>query len=389
MSALPIHTRLRELSDALGGEPQVGPAGEYLLVERRYGLEYRHGAARVSDLVGWNDFCGSHFNCRAHTQAIPRESLLFLDTETTGLAGGTGTVAFLIGAATLGDDCVTVRQYLLPDYGDEAALLGALLGEFSGDTHLVTYNGRSFDMPIALNRMIINRVARDIPFAEHIDALFPTRALLRRRIESCSLKNVEARLFGYERIGDIPGHLIPGVYFSWLANGRTDELSVVLEHNRLDILSLALLTGWISRQAFAGGAELSHASDVFSYLHWRARGRDFSAVAALYEQNGQRLREWAEREDLARLGYFLRRAGRVDDASAIWRDLAEGADPIAFGAHDELARYTERSLRDYDAALAHTVCALAIGPRRDADRDRLNRRRKRLMVKLKHSVESD
>src|SRR5438034_1333048 len=171
--------------------------------------------------------------------------LLYLDTETTGLAGGTGTYAFLVGVGFFDGDEFEVQQYFMRDLDDEPALLAALeplLREVDG---LVTYNGAGFDLPLLETRFVLarRRWPGTIP---HLDLLPAARRLWSARLSDCRLVTVELHALGFERAGDLPGALIPSVYFEYLRRKAPGELPRVFEHNRHDVLSLAALTGWVA-----------------------------------------------------------------------------------------------------------------------------------------------
>jgi uncharacterized protein YprB with RNaseH-like and TPR domain len=252
----PDHYQL--MAEHLGGELVSNYAGVYCLVRTRYSRQYRHGALELAPDRSLRPLTRSAFTVQAQPGRVDPSSLLFLDTETTGL-GGAGAVAFLVGCGSLVDNEFEVRQYLIPDYSDETAVLEAVLTELGEDKTVVTYNGAAFDLPLLRGRMIVNRVARDIPTADHIDLLHSARRLFRRRLADCTLTNVERELFDFHRDDDVPGYLIPSIYFDWLSERRLDNMVGVLEHNRLDIVSLWFLVNHIARAFESDGASLDAA----------------------------------------------------------------------------------------------------------------------------------
>ena len=146
------------------------------------------------------------------------EKCLFLDTETTGLSGGAGTVAFLVGAGYVRRGRMTVEQFFMRDYSDEPDLLYRLRALMEQHNCVVTFNGRTFDMPLLQARFVMNRM-RDYPELFHLDLLSPTRRAWKMRIESCRLSNVEQRILGLTRENDLPGAQVPERYFQYLKTG--------------------------------------------------------------------------------------------------------------------------------------------------------------------------
>ena len=173
--------------------------------------------------------------------ALPPAS--YFDTETTGLSTGAGTVIFLAASGRLDGERIRVRQFLLPDYPHEPALLRALTAELRSVERLVTYNGRTFDLPMLAARLTVHGLFRDqatVPDA-HDDLLPLARRLFRRPLGGARLADVEAGVLGVRRISDCAGSEVPARYFGYLAGGSPDILAEVLDHNFQDVVSLALL----------------------------------------------------------------------------------------------------------------------------------------------------
>ncbi|MEP7106231.1 MAG: ribonuclease H-like domain-containing protein, partial [Chloroflexota bacterium] len=165
----------------------------------------------------------------------------YLDTETTGLAGGTGADAFAAALARPVAAGLEVVQFFLPEPAAEPAFLHALQVELSQSPALGTYNGATFDLPLLRTRWVMARMPGDLEHPEHVDLLRLARALLRQRLESCTLRNVELALLGFEREEDLPGAMVPDAYFAYLRRGSSQLLEAALEHNRQDVVSLLYL----------------------------------------------------------------------------------------------------------------------------------------------------
>jgi uncharacterized protein YprB with RNaseH-like and TPR domain len=322
----------------------------------------------------------SAFTVGESDQTVGLRDLLFFDLETTGL-GGAGTVPFLAGCGSLTKSGFEVRQYLLPDYPDERAMLEDLALEMTPDKTLVTYNGAAFDLTLIRERFIINRTDREIETEQHIDLLHTTRRLFRRRLKDCSLVNIERELFGYYRQDDIPGYLIPSVYFDWLSQETVDGIRDVLEHNRFDILSLYFLLLRIV-SVFAGdGANLSDADDVYSLSRLYGRRKRNDKVVAILGDIEDRFAVEAEPDILLYQAQALKRANRWNEALALWKRAARRRSREGFQANIELAKYYEHRGKDLPAALRHALRAERLCPDSRVQREYVLKRLRRLKRK--------
>jgi AraC-like DNA-binding protein len=168
-------------------------------------------------------------------------NVAYIDTETTGLSGGSGTYVFVAAVARPIDCGLRVAQVFLPQPGMEPAFLHALREELEPADSIGTFNGASFDLPVLRTRWVMARMSGELTNAPHIDLLTLVRALYRHRLESCTLRMVEERVLGYERDDPIPSALVPDAYFDYLRAGSLDFLEAAIEHNRLDVISLVHL----------------------------------------------------------------------------------------------------------------------------------------------------
>ena len=212
---------------------------------------------------------------------IDPDGFSFVDTETTGLAGGTGTYAFTVAIARPHPHGIELVQLFLPEPGDEPAFLRALDSELRLTPGIATYNGGSFDLPLLRTRWTLNRMPGELAVGVHLDLLHLSRALLRPRIGSCTLKSVEERLLGFEREGDIAGELIPQCYFDFLRSGWSRDLEVALEHNRQDVLSLQHLLHRLLRRV-RGQDSSMEACDWLALARWLQRRRNRPAAWRAY-----------------------------------------------------------------------------------------------------------
>src|SRR5579863_8294367 len=245
-----------------GGEVETG-LGRHWEMEKLYEQHRRHGSFEISDLAELPAGLFGPISKREIGDAPP-ESWAFLDTETTGLAGGSGTIAFLIGVGRITPEGFRVRQFFLREHGEEASALEALAGHLRQFRVMVTYNGKAFDQPLLETRYRMARARTPFGGLAHLDLLFGARRLWKLRLESCRLVELERRILGVEREGDVPGAMIPQLYFESLRAGNADGLAPVFYHNALDILTLACLCGIVPRAfedpdlvTFEHGAEMA------------------------------------------------------------------------------------------------------------------------------------
>ena len=255
MSALAASTSLRERLARLGGLPRA---------HAQAALEIPRGFERIETPFG-------PAFLREDVLGLPRldpnpGSIAYIDTETTGLSGGSGTYVFAAAVARPIDCGLRLAQLFLPQPGMEAAFLQALSDELAPASGVGSFNGASFDLPILRTRWVMARMHGDLQHPPHVDLLTLVRSLYRHRMESCTLRTVEERLLGYEREDPIAGALAPDAYFQYVHHGPSQMLELVLEHNRLDVISLVHLHSLLLRRLRGADAGMD-ASD------WLALGR--------------------------------------------------------------------------------------------------------------------
>jgi uncharacterized protein len=329
------------------------------------------------------------------------EKWLFLDTETTGLAGGTGTYAFLVGLAWWDAGGLQIEQLFLRDFSEEHSLLHELAARLAERPVLVTFNGKSFDWPLLENRFTMTRAIKVPQLAAHLDLLHPARALWKLRLGSVRLVELERHVLDAERLGwhrtnDVASALIPQFYFDYLRGGTPDPLAGVVKHNQMDLRGLAALFGKINslldeRQSLAAEDSL----DLFGLSKFLQRRGDnerarSTCVKALDAGLPAEFRPRATRE----LAMLAKRSGDGNTALALWHELsldpADGVD-----ACEQLAIHYERRAKDLEQALAFAQLALAkLQRQRPPSRDpyarvRTRRHEEKLMCRverLRHRI---
>ncbi|MDE3153974.1 MAG: ribonuclease H-like domain-containing protein [Acidobacteriota bacterium] len=357
---------------ALGGvfEGATDAATACVVVEREYEGRGRHGddvigeyARQARALIGHAGLLSGRLD------DLVRLPLLFFDLETTGLSGGAGTHAFLVGCGFFDGDAFRTRQFFLTSYAVERRLLTSVATELAGAGALVTFNGKTFDLPVIETRYLFNRLA--VPSADlpHLDMLHPARRMWRglrddesRHVEGedeapsgCSLGALEQAVLGFRRTGDVPGSEIPARYFQYVRTGEAGPLAPVLEHNRLDLLSLAGLTVRALRLIDGGPAAARTARECLAIGRMYERAGRSDDAAGCYE----RAAGWGRGtgvirvEAVRRLAALHRRARRHAEAAGLWEALVRDEDcppGVAREAAEALAIHHEHRSHDLLAA---------------------------------------
>ncbi len=264
--------------------------------------------------------------------------LLYLDTETTGLSTGAGTLAFLVGIGYYDElsSQYIVEQYLMEDYDQEPDLLSRLLATLDRFDTLVTYNGKSFDVPLLEVRYVMNRLHSRLRQMTQLDLLHAARRIYKRRIGSCSLGNMERTLLGIERADDIPGAEIPECFFAYVKDRDPKRMNLVLKHNRQDILSMPLLMGTMLQTLQLRASDYPEDDYSCGRLFLRSRQWDW-AEACLLRASG------SLPEARLELAAYYKRQGRWPEAETIWLAMVEASEGGTLPYH-ELAKYYEHIL---------------------------------------------
>jgi uncharacterized protein YprB with RNaseH-like and TPR domain len=365
------------IEDLVSGEIVVTAHGSHFETERHFAPHHRHGSYEIADLAALSPGLLAALSGGA-IDGVPPERWLFLDTETTGLAGGSGTYAFLVGAGSIGPDGFRVRQFFMRDYSEEASLLDSLTSYMARFDAVITYNGRSYDQPLLETRYTMCRARHPFARMEHLDLLYGARRLFRLRLENCRLSNLENQILGFEREGDIPGEMIPYCYFEYLRSRRANRLPPILHHNVLDIVSLACLTGVIP-EAFRDpmNARARHGTDLLGLARWlQMSGRLDEAHQLFRRAIEMGLPDEHLFAALFAAGAIEKKQGRIHAAVATFTDLSLSPNPFRIRAYEELAMHYEHRERSFAMALECVRAARAIG-----DSAALARRQERLLAK--------
>ncbi len=311
-------------------------------------------------------------------QDVKKDEILFLDTETTGLSHGAGTVAFLVGVGYFEEEYFIVRQYLMRDYDEETFLLQNVLGHLSGKKHLCTFNGASFDMPLLDSRFTMQRM-RNPYRLQHIDLLHVARRVWKMRLKSCRLSRLEEMVLGITREDDLPGALVPERYFQYLKTRDFSLLDDILEHNGQDIISLAHL---LHRLCVLHDAPLTAGKqeDIFSLGKvYEKRGLSEGARVCYRAADKGSLSALAR----ARIAETYRREGNTEMAAGEYEKMIAsrqgGIAPLV-----AMAKICEHKRRDIPSAIEYTRKAMILAADRDGEEmPALQKRFERLMKKAR------
>ena len=364
------------VAEVLDGEWHERSGQRYLVVDRMYVPGYRHGSMALADGLPPSDGMWPRLSLLANGSCGSR--LLFIDLETTGIAGGAGTYAFLVGCGWFAGGTFRIRQFFLSSFTAERALLEAV-GELGADAGtVVTYNGKSFDVPLIETRFALHRLTS--PFGEmpHIDMLHPARRMWRHvqkdvpyndqqqdAPSSCRLSTLEQQLCGYVRDGDVAGFEIPARYFRYVHAGDPRPLAAVLEHNRLDLLSLALVTARAAQLLEDGPTAARSAREALGMGRLYERG----GMMAEAKSSFARAIEFGDADEdlraeaLRAYAMVARRLRQYDDAADAWRrvlGLTECPRLIEREASQALAVHHEHRRRDFVSARDFTLRLLDV-----------------------------
>lgn len=346
------------IEEVIPGATIATPFGEAYLVETQYALGYRHGSIDLCGQPSWKVL--SEWGKVTHLADSPLSQFVFLDTETTGLGGGTGTFAFLVGLGHITGNGFHLIQLLLRGPQEEPALLAGLnqlLDPFQG---VVTYNGKSFDIPLLNARHVLNGLTSPFPNINHIDLLPLARRVWRNRLASRSLGSLEQEIVGIARTQEeVPGWMIPQIYFDYLSSGDARPLEGVLYHNAMDILSLAAVfqhTAELLENPL--GTASPHSLDMIAIARLYEELRLYDQAVTLYEFSLQAgLPEEFFVQTLQRFADLHRKRSEWDKTISLWEKASQHHN---IESCVELAKYYEHQARDYPNALRWTETAMEL-----------------------------
>lgn len=338
------------LREFVSGEEVENEAGKFFLAGEEVRGSHRHGGRNIGENYGFDMKAAALLANDPIIGEFRSADALFLDTETTGLAGGTGTMAFLIGVGWFESGSFFVRQILARDFGEEKAALSYLAEITDRKKFLITFNGKAFDVNLLATRFIMNRLRSVIADLPHLDLLHPSRRILGHRLENSRLSTLEEQILGVEREGDIPGWEIPQRYFDWLKRRDGRLLAAIFEHNRLDVISMANLTAHLTEIITAeASAQNIHADDYLAAasltLHRRSPERTEKILSVFHSSTCTGF----SKDSKKKLAQLYKKTGKINEAAQIWQEMV-ACTPLDFYAVSELAKWLEHHDRDYSRA---------------------------------------
>lgn len=350
---LPIPTKKKiPIESLVAGHEFDTIFGKIFSSNHQYPDQHQHGAVPLKPFTQYKVLC--EWAQASHLADSDISEFVFLDTETTGLSGGTGTIPFMIGAARFIGDQFVLEQFFLRNPAEEKAQLAALSEFVNGARAVVSYNGKSFDLPIINTRYILNRLSNPFDEMDHIDLLHITRRVWKRRLKQCNLGNIEKEILEFYRTDeDIPGYLVPEFYRNYIVDGDASQIAKIFYHNEVDVVSLsALFTTLAAILENPTSENLNHAEDIYS-IGRLMESLDREVLAEqLYASE-----HFLESNDKELILSLLSRA-RINKKNKNYADAL----PLWMQAHHlgsseaalELAKYYEHVAKDYSQALTIT-----------------------------------
>lgn len=329
---------------------------EYVMIrEVRYPIGQQHGAyafAQLHEVISaWEASGRQHPLSAAGRRA---EDLLFFDTETTGLSGGAGNTVFLLGYSRIEGDSVVVRQHFLPSPHAEATLYHSFLEQAHLSSHLVTFNGKSFDWPqVRTRHTLVRDQVPALPTFGHLDLLHGARRLWKEELESCRLAIIEQEKLGVRREDDLPGYLAPIRYFDFLHAKDPEVIEGVLRHNEGDVLSLITLYIHISRLLLEQGEVAASPEECFEIARWYEALGEKEAAMHAYHRVAASDHAWSVRAKLA-IGLLHKKEKQWQQALEIWESCMDTTGYVPEEVYIEAAKVCEHQLKDWEKALYYT-----------------------------------
>lgn len=334
-------------------------AGHCLVRTRTYHIDDKHGGVQLGQI---NDVSAYFLYLAGKDENLLQMDLrrsVFFDTETTGLAGGSGTYIFLTGLGYFENDNFIIKQFFLRDFPDELAMLHAIHNLLKQFTGMVSFNGKSFDWPLLQTRFIYHRIRNEFINPAHFDLLHAARRIWKYRLKDCSLGNLEHEIINIRRENDIPSYLIPQVYFEYLRTKDPQPLGRIFYHNEIDILSLVSLTIMLNQIHQHPIAELNNHTDLKTLAKYYENTNQWHRNIPIYRSLLETEMNLEAKTDIRLLlSFCYKRIGDYENAVTLWEQLLTNGS-FRIEPYEELAKYYEHRVRDYAKAEQITSRALA------------------------------
>jgi uncharacterized protein len=358
--------------------------GETYQVKEYFPSHFRCGEITLTEILNIPTYPAHLLSRDERLKDLDLRKAVFLDTETTGLTGGTGTFAFMIGLGFFKEDGFLIHQLFMRDYSEERASLSLLKEVLEPFQFLVTFNGRHYDIPLLETRFILSRMASKIKEMPNFDLLYPSRKIWKGAYENCRLVTLESELLGMGRSDDVPSEWIPSLYFDYIQTGDAKKIQRVFYHNQMDILSMVALSGRIhliyhDPQAARSRKGIEHFS--LGRLFWDHGHRE--KAIPCFEIALKRCDDDLAWEVMRWLSMAFKKTGQVERARALWEEMVTWPDKKDVFPYIELAKYHEHLLKDFVGALDYVDKAVEQTPAcRKKEIEFLLHRRGRLKQKV-------
>ena len=355
------------MADFLKGQWEQRPSGQVLIVEREFPGQHLHGGLRLEALYSIEpELVSLLARDRSFVDCHP-ENTLFMDTETTGLAGGAGTYVFLVGVGYFQHGKFRVHQLFLPDLESEKVFLEELSDILQGGPqgnsfrYLVSFNGKSYDLNLLSNRYILQRLEQPFSYLNHLDLLYPSRVLWKGCFKDCCLQTLEERILGVHRQGDISSSLIPRTYFNYLRTGQYRPFREVFQHNRLDLLSMVTLLAQAC-QLTREPSEHRWVDPVVAARVYIQNG-EFEQAAVLLKDSSRKEKWQSRKKDiLFHLVQVKKKLGANEEVLSLCHEVMDHHPLPPSDVFEEAAKVLEHHKKELDSALQIVHRALELYP---------------------------
>lgn len=376
-----------ELESIIDGHWTSNGKDKIFISKTRLDYPIRHGKVLIKRKPSFHPFF-PEFNNK-NNSAISADRFIFLDIETTNISAGSSCYVFLIGLCWFDPYGLSIGQIFIDDFSNEALLLTHLEDVLNQFDLLFTYNGKSFDIPVLRTRLIMNHMADIFYKKDHIDLLNLSRYLFKRRLSSCQLSNIEQYILRFERTNeDLPGWLIPQIYFDYLENGHVESLKSIFYHNKFDIVSLAALAVHVDFLLKSDPKNIKFfPEDLLGLADYALRLKNY-ILAERYYQDYYLKRSLSDKNEVSNLekyGYLLKKLNRIPDGKKIWEHAAQNG---SINACIELAKYYEHKEKNFETALNYVQKAQSIHEKKLMSESYLKdfqKRYQRLISKIERS----
>lgn len=346
----------RQLLKVLDADIVSTPLGEHVIIEKLFDSNFIHGDIALDSVFGISKKAFGLIGKDRAFESFNIQDTIFIDTETTGLSGGTGTYAFLIGVGFFTEQNFKIVQFLMRDFDEEASLLYNLKDILRKFNCIISFNGKTFDLPLLYTRFLMNNIKRLKNDFLHLDLLFSARRVYKGRLQCLSLSSLEENIIGIKRYKDIPGSEIPSIYFKYLQDREPALLKPIVYHNQVDILSLVTLLSIL-----ADGIENPFYSK-------NIKDEDYYCLARIYEDMGyinksiecykKAMVSYGTRERACtKLSLLYKRLGNWKEAEKLWLLMVKSNINKIFSLI-ELAKYYEHRVKNYQKAETATLMAI-------------------------------